>query len=70
MNNKRLMYTSYQLQNGKWTPRVKVREYISGDIKEQDFTWNEFFDSKKEADEFAKSKIGQADNSEVSGVTP
>jgi hypothetical protein len=60
MNNKQPIYTSYQLQSGKWTPRVKVREFLSDGIKEQDFAWEELFDSKEEADKFAKMKTEQA----------
>jgi hypothetical protein len=62
MNNKQLIYTSYQLQSGKWTPRVKVREFLSDGIKEQDFTWDELFNSKEEADKFAKAKVEQVND--------
>jgi hypothetical protein len=55
-----LTYTSYQLQSGKWVPSVKVRQYLPTEIKEQTFTWEEQFDSKQAADDYAKGKAEEA----------
>lgn len=57
MNNELTTYTSYQLQNGKWRPQARIRQYVPEGVNEQDFTWDELFDSKKEADEFVESKL-------------
>lgn len=54
-----ITYTSYQLQSGKWKPKMTEREYFSDKIEERTYTWDELFDSKKEADEFVKTKTGQ-----------
>lgn len=57
MSNILHTYTSYQLANGKWVPKVTEREYLPNEVKERFYTWEELFDSKKEADEFAKTKV-------------
>jgi hypothetical protein len=59
--NEQLSLKSYQLQNGKWVPRVLVRTYLPNQINEQTFNWEDKnFATKKEADEFAKRKIEQS----------
>lgn len=55
--NMNISYNSYQLANAKWVPNVIKREYLPDEVKEQAFTWDELFDTKKEADDFARSKI-------------
>lgn len=59
MNNETVTYVSYQLQNGKWVPCARLREYLSESVKERDLTWDELFDSRKEADEFAQTKLDE-----------
>ncbi|MCA9348235.1 hypothetical protein KC867_02400 [Candidatus Saccharibacteria bacterium] len=49
-------YESYQLANNKWVPKVKVREYLPDKVLEQSYSWDEHFDTKKEADAFARTK--------------
>lgn len=62
--NVEVSYTSYQLANMKWVAQIKERKFFPNEIKEQTYAWNEQFDTKKEADDFAKTKVNEA-NSEV-----
>lgn len=58
--NIEIVYKSYQLANTKWVPNIIEREYLPNEVKEQPYSWDEQFDTKEEADAFARTKINDS----------